>query len=46
MINDKPLIQSENIDYDYYEIYEPIGSKQIKIRDAVKMRKPFSVPLK
>lgn len=46
MINGKPLIQSKNIDYDYFEVYEPSGSKQIKIRDALKKRKPFDVPLK
>lgn len=45
-IDGKPLIQSKNIDYDYFEVYEPIGSKQTKIRDALKKRKPFSLPLK
>lgn len=46
MIAGKPLIQRKNIDYDYFEIYEPIGSEQIKIRDALKERKSFDVPLK
>lgn len=46
MVDGKPLIQSKNIDYDYFEVYEPIGSEQIKIRDALKNRKPFDVPLK
>ena len=46
MVNGKPLIQSKNIDYDYFEVYEPRGSKQIKIRDALNKRKPFDVPLK
>lgn len=45
MVNGKPLIQSKNIDYDYFEVYEPNGSEQIKIRDALKKRKPFDVPL-
>ena len=46
MVNGKPLIQSKNIDYDYFEVYEPIGNEQIKIRNALKKRKPFDVPLK
>ena len=46
MIDGKPLIQAKNIDYDYFEIYEPIGNKQIEIRGALKKRKPFDVPLK
>lgn len=46
MIDDEPLIQSKNIDYDCFEIYEPVGNEQIKIRDALKERKPFDVPLK
>ena len=39
MIDGKPLIQAKNIDYDYFEIYEPIGNKQIEIRGALKKKK-------
>ena len=46
MIDDKRIKQKKNIDYDYFEIYEPIGNKQIEIRGALKKRKPFDVPLK
>lgn len=46
LVDGKPLIQSNNIDYDYFEVYEPIGNEQIKIRNALKKRKPFDVPLK
>ena len=40
------LFPNPNIDLYYYEVYEPVGKEQIKVRNAVRRRKPFDVPLK